>query len=416
MNYKIKWYTYYDETFHDRKITNKKETLNIYQGNLNDLFVSFFLTLNEDNNNMLKNDFNEWENKVREFLKLDSNIELKGSTLIRGKKQYKSGLSTFLKQSVEKYTNLFRILNSSHCKYQINIYSKTEYLINTVFDNAYIPDNAIIENFHYSLIKFLNTYRDPRIINAFFSSGDSQKPIREYQRSIKKILPKIKDLKRTQREYIALKDMLKILNKTVLQNKYLEDGKIKWNYSIQVNGYNKLINSLSILKEDICFYPDNGSGLIPYINKKEFNEVKEVDSKDCWGVRLADILSNFVGRFIAAIQDEQFTGPLKDIGNYDFSKRKILSESWFEINNDEFELYKLISIFFNTNKDIYWSSYTGVYRDYAVMFFSLIHYIGNTYIKHTDFEKHTSSEHREKYHSFSMNILNEQLEKNSNYS
>lgn len=410
MDSNIKWYTYYDETFHDRKITNKKENLNIYQGNLNDLFISFFLILDDNNNKMLENKYIEWEKHTCEELKLIPNIELKGTTLIKGKRQYKYGLNTFFQKSIERYTYLFEILNSSNCKYQVNIYSKTEYLINTIFDKVYIPQDVNINNFYYSLIKYLNIYRDRRIINSFFVSDDPQKPLREYSRSIKALLPKIKNIKRTKREYNALNQMLKILDKTVLENKNLNSGKVKWDYSIQIDGYNKLIKNLDITKKDISFYPDNGSGLIPYINKNEFNEVKEIDSKDCWGVRLSDILSNFIGRLISAMQDEQFIDPLKDIETYNFEKRKILSEDWFILDKDKFELYKLISIFFNTSKEVYWSSHTGVYFDNVVMFFSFIHYIGSIHENYIEFEEYTCSEHKERYDSFSMNILKGKLD------
>ncbi|WP_353736256.1 hypothetical protein, partial [Clostridium sp. ZBS14] len=80
----------------------------------------------------------------------------------------------------------------------------------------------------------------------------------------------------------------------------------------------------------------------------------------------------------------------------DFERRNLLSQKWFEINQSQFELYKLIEKYFALYGDRYWSSYTGIYFDNIVEFFSLFQYI-DSYETYEEFHKINSFMHTEKY-------------------
>lgn len=96
---------------------------------------------------------------------LNRDKEFKG-TIIK-KKNFKYGVGSFNKNTINIYNNFFDLI-TEEIYLQISVNNKFEQIILLIFQNIEIPDYISIiseKRFLYTLIKFLNTYRNKRTIS-----------------------------------------------------------------------------------------------------------------------------------------------------------------------------------------------------------------------------------------------------------
>ena len=109
----------------------------------------------------------------------------------------------------------------------------------------------------------------------------------------------------------------------------------------------------------------------------QFDKVTSLDSKENIGIRIADIFSNFVGRFIYAIRNDKnmLEDPvikLDDLNKNDLSTKRLISDNWFDISEEQFKIYYKAAKVFAINHQYYWTLLTGHYYDDAIMFIELL--------------------------------------------
>ena len=101
-------------------------------------------------------------------------------------------------------------------------------------------------------------------------------------------------------------------------------------------------------------------------NNFKFLQIERVDSQDYAGTRIADFLSNFIGRMIKNIDLDIRTG--------DRNNLIYLDESWFNLREEAFECYRLFGKILRKRQNIYWTTHTGLYSDKARVLYVLIEY------------------------------------------
>jgi len=159
------WSFYFDEIFHDRKITQTKDDkINIYSEYTYDVYTGFFFGINEaEQQNVIKK-FNEFENRYKKLFCVPINEEFK-STVIH-KKNFNKGFRTFNKNTIDFYKDLFDLLDNELAAFHICMFSKTEQIVSEFVKNLKFPVYMSLHksSFVYSLTKFLLNYRNEKMI------------------------------------------------------------------------------------------------------------------------------------------------------------------------------------------------------------------------------------------------------------
>ncbi|MGX6961105.1 hypothetical protein [Vagococcus xieshaowenii] len=391
---------FYDEAFHDRKITESKEKgqMNIEQKENGDNFFTAKIIFLEHQHEKYIRLFNEFENQAKEILGIDSSAMFKGTTI--NKPNFKNGVSSFNEKTLEIYNNFFDLIDNNWI-FQISVMNKLEHVINSIFSNSSISLIADEQAFRYSLSKFLNHYRNEELISVLF---DSDSTISDIYNCIMNLLDDVENnisgIKRKEKEERAIREIRTILSNSLLNLKSKE--KYEWDYSHSLNGLVFLLEEKKIKIKSVNLIIDREERT-EAVAKRFFNfkSVKSVKSKDCSGVRIADIFSNFVGRFVKAIEDEY----LEDWDNPDtkakLAERRILNTEWFNLTNEQFDLYVKIANVFYDRKDIFWTVQTGLYWGHFGVFISLLYYF-LTYDNFDEYQSYSYEEHREQFNLFCL--------------
>lgn len=400
---------YWDESFHTRKITEKNKSVNIYEENENDTYISVYIGGVRNKISYLLDDYRVIESEFKKKREYNDQQELKGTSFKKGNFTY--GVKTFNEEAMSFYSKFFKVLYDNKTYYHITMISKTEILIEQSFKGINMPF-VKTEEFYYSLIKFLYNYRCIPVMLEFFKENtvSNKDLIDKIKDLLNCIIDKTEGIPRKEHETGILKELLYILDSLPVQF----DTKLKysWDYNLVYEGLNKYLKEMKIDPSDCYLYMDKESHAHQYGLNYSYGKLEEVDSNQKIGVRISDILSNFIGRISYAIQadtKEVEIATVDRIRTEDFERKNLLSQDWFDLNQSQFELYKLIAKYFALYGDIYWSSYTGIYFDTTAKFFSLFQYI-DLYKTYGEFHKINSFIHTEEYNGYTCGRLQENFD------
>lgn len=347
----MKYVFYFDESFHTRHIT--KASLNE-----NDYFNSYVSTgvaiKSEKKYNILKK-YKTLENKYKKFYCVD---ELK--SVIISKKHYKYGLKTFNEKEIELYSDIFKFLLKNDIQYYIYSCDKLEYLLLQCNYSApfYLNKFACI----YSITKLVNVYRPKKVIEDIMN-GDKHF-INDLKEFMNNQLSINGNLKLKEKENDAIRNILLYLNN-------IDSSKIdyEFNYRLTYYGLKKLIKELNI--EDVSIIIDKeGIGKNCMCARMEgFENARQIDSKYSPGIRLSDMFCGFIARMMRAIYDD-----IKNDPKILYDSKHLLKEKWFNIDEKQFNLYKLIAKYLKKYIRTCYSTYIGIYFDLFDEFIGFIYY------------------------------------------
>ncbi|MFS0865334.1 hypothetical protein [Fredinandcohnia sp. 179-A 10B2 NHS] len=402
---------FFDESSHDRKVTNTEKGINIYMDGNNDLFVGVLWGLNSQTEDDYRSRYLNFESFGKKVLGLSKDQELKGTNI--SKSNFKYGISSFNKNTIEIYNRFFDLIDSN-VMLHINLYSKTEFLITSYFNNIIFPKQLIINKpaFIYSIIKFLFNYRREALLKKIFSSEllSTEEFIFELKSMMQDVIGKTVNIKRKIHELPALKELLYILNNAEINPTPQE--KFEWNYNVIFDGFNLLLEELKINPNRINLVIDKeGTGKVLRAAKRiGFKTAIEIDSQYDPCVRVSDFLSNFFNRLSLALYESLKEQSYDDPNSFDFESKHTLSTDWFDFKNDKpFLLYKKLYKILEERKNIYWTSYSGVFFDYQLLLFSLILYIGGKHEDINSFRKYSPKNHVERFNTFCAQIIKERF-------
>lgn len=336
---KKKYYDiFYDEAFHDRKITANEGELNIENQELSDTFVTAVIGTLSYKTADFENRFVNFESYARSTLDLNEGKEFKGTTI--KKKFFKYGIASFSNDALHIYDQYFDLITNDLI-IQMSFLSKFELVVTTIFKSTVLPEYVMQKEFYYSLIKFLNQYRNKQTVSVLFNVESTTEDILcEITDLMNKVFNEIKDIKRKELEKEAIWQMLLVINFSRETIRSHPASKIEWNYHKAFDGVDLLLDELSIPKNRVNLIIDNEVSTENAAKERGYKSVRGVKSHESIGVRYTDILSNFMGRMIKAIEDEYEEDWDKQETIEKLSERRILSDKWFDISNDDFQLYK----------------------------------------------------------------------------
>jgi hypothetical protein len=410
MEGKEKLHFFYDESFHDRTIKIKKENINIYADNASDIFVGVFIGCKSQYLQLFYDQFEKFENKYRTRFTLNESQELKGITI--QKKNFKYGVSSFNRDCLEFYNDYFDLIKDNVI-FHICMFSKTAFYISEAFKRISIDGLIYNENaFLYSLIKFLYHYRYDELLLRFFSDNklqNSKEIIELLKKLIKEVIKNLYGVKRKAIELEVLKQILYILDhanvKCVTQEKYL------WDYKIIFKGFNLLLKERKISTEQVNLIIDNDEDTYnAAIETSRYFSTKQGKSDLIKGIRIADILSNFIGRMIQAIDNDlkEEVKNIDDLREHDHTTKRMLNVAWFDINEQRFQLYIKINDIFMIMKQYGSTTHGLIYFDYSTLFFALMQYFGR-YKSYSEFRILSNQLHSEYFNTYSCRMLEERF-------
>lgn len=407
-----------DEAYHDIAITQKNGVQNINIDNASEYFIVAIVGIIKEKESKFLEKVVTIENKYKRINGIRDIDEFKGTSIRI--KNYKHGFATMKKDYLNFYTELFEILIDFSAIIQISSINKFEYVMHEVFRKNY----CLLESlgfderaFIYSFIKFLNKHKTKKFISLIHSNESKTEEINQEIRTIIECV-KMKysgyKLKESELKFAAiLESILKINN---INFELYTQQTYEWNYKWSLDGLKKLKDSLEIDDYQTYLYLD-GKGRrtekIYQAAKKVFPnaDINRCESKENVGVRVADFISNMIGRLIKVMDLECITKQITAESKQNINEMILLDEEWFNLNENAFKCYKTVGRFFERLTSIYWTTQVGVYADIPVAVYRLFQYISE-YKSYEDFKKITLGMHTILFNYRVVNKLKSMYEEN----
>lgn len=344
---------YYDETEHSRSLTLSTVTADeFYDG-----FVVVVVGWDENCEAELERKYLAFEERYRS----PGAVELKSTAL--AKKQFRYGFRSLTKANVRLVRDFLDLFDDGMFVY-CSFSSKVEHLVYRLFDRYRNVPGVNTDFMKYTLAKLVVQYRPREIVEAFY--GDPEKLIRELRAFLLDRIERNKAnpaLKRTETEQCQA--LLAVLgDASALKS-------AEWEYYSPLEGFALYLSE----HEEINDYElniDQEERTAAAARELGFDPVFQVDSKDCFGIRMADMFAGIAGKLLKAIRAE-LTYRSKD----DELKKNLFDEKWFELDNARLELYKQLRRVLMLFDSCWYKTYGGVYSDDLVALISLLNYLGN---------------------------------------
>lgn len=374
----MKYNFYFDESFHDRRISRGSLQSNDYFNS----YISVGIGIKTYMIDKVSRKYDLFEGKFEEKFTVK---ELK--SLIVSEKHYKYGISTFNDLEVGLYSEFFDFLLNNRILYYIYICDKFEYLLRQC-ELKGSPD-LNIQAVIYSITKVINVYRPEKVILDVLNNDANF----------------LKDLK-----FFCINQIkfngdieLKKLENDVLSNviKYIDifkPSKIIFDFDYRATFFGlKLFQKETTISKINVFLDKEGTGKICECAKNVgYTDAIEVDSKESYGARISDMISGFISRMMRALYDDTKNDP-----SVPYNKKHYLNEKWFIIKEKQFNLYKIIAKYINMEEDIFYATFISIYFDLFVEFIGLIKYFD----QYTTYEEYSRITHEEHYKNGNLIIL-----------
>lgn len=404
---------YFDETFHDRKITiNSSGVINTFTEDKNDSYIGVFWGIKNDKRSSVIKKVNNLEKNYIERYGLTG--EFKSTTI--HKKNFKLGIYSFNRDAYDFYLDFFGMLENISPIIHVNVVSKIEFLVRNIFDANKLKCMLAEQTntFYYSITKFIIIYHSPQLIQALYESGvsDNGKLFqKELLNHLEKAIYILEGIERKEREIPALKHLYRIVAC------YNFDKCIALKYDFvyfqNFDGLKNLLTDLKVSLHKVNLTLDNEEETYRAASNYGFNSIKQSNSLHSIQIRVADHLCGFIGRMMHALMDDKLIkeDPVNDINRLsenNLSEKHLLSPDWFNLQQKHFILYKQIYKVLIQQQSFYWSVMAWSYADQVSMFYTLLRYIAD-YDSFNDFKKKTPEEHTECYNLCCCNELERQF-------
>ncbi|MGE4572454.1 MAG: hypothetical protein AB7E09_06905 [Candidatus Izemoplasmatales bacterium] len=411
---------YFDESYHDRRISLKENKLNIFHEEASDTFTYCFIGFDTSNEKNLEQKFLEVENKLRTTYDYPEDKELKGKNI--SKKYYKRGFASLRSELVEFYSGIFNVLSENNVLLHIGTLSKTEYMINQLLDKWFKMNERLLIDFNvnvnstkYTLTKLIYNHRESRVIQQIYErpSEIGLFMLKQYLiQLMDKLIEINKDNERTKDQTEAFKQVLFIVQFMDTQFKAVSIND-KMDYNAIFKGLTNFIYLEHINKEQVIINIDREKEIEKCAKKNAFKVGTKVESEDYILLRICDFIANLFGRLLQVIQNE-FLEPefdsIDDLTSDMYKEKREFPKEWFKLNKKQFELYQDINNYL-VKLNNFFVIYTGRYSDDVIVLTSLIQYIGFIHEKFDAFDKISLEEHQERFNSYYMRRLYDHFER-----
>ncbi|EPI5724305.1 DUF3800 domain-containing protein [Enterococcus hirae] len=351
---------YYDESEHSRKINGKT----ILQNNFYDNFVTAIVGYNLD-------DLFEIEQRYLTFEKYYEDRkkggELKSTTIKNS--QIKYGFASMATDNVNFLRDFFSIFDDKIYLYY-SIRSKIEYVIlQLLLEKKNAP---FFQDIVYSIIKALVIYK-PKEILGVLGENDAQLLLLLKSFFQDSITANKNNLVLKQHENQAFNFIISILDSLN------PNVNINWQYEFSFLGFQKYLDDSSISKVDIFIDKEGNELTLNAAKNLGFINAKELDSENSIGIRLSDMIAGIISKLLKSLRKA-----LTYQNETEYTKKKILDQKWFDLNEDQYKLYKKLFYILSHLNNVYYKSFSGIYADDFVILISFLGYI-DSFSNYDDF-------------------------------
>lgn len=405
------WNMYFDESAHDFRNSAKGVLGNYYL----DSYIGVYLGIPELAEPDVFDQYKVFETSYKKVFKVGK--ELKGTDIRNINENGRNGrlldsirygIASFDNDVVAFYSDFFDIVGKIDfvhivmlSKFEQNI----ESLIN--FDKFYgllkekfQPKMALklSEAYLYSLTKFLYVYRNNNLQATIYDKTlDNDKKIIELKKFMSHILHKDDKVSRKEVEKSVIPTLSFFINKDLWTNNL--DNRLYYNDALC--GIDNLLKQERLYSSNIKMYPDNGTGID--FSKFNFSEFKELESAQSVGIRIADMLSNFLYKILLAYEHDTAENFGTVESSSQFHKLKIISKNWFDLSKKQFDLYIKISNLIIKLKEKNCIT-TGIYFDEAEQLYTVFAYFGQ-FSSYQEYSNYSLDNHKTKFHECEMQGL-----------
>lgn len=346
---------YYDESEHSRIINLSTITGETYYDN----FLTAIVGWDSDKEAGIKQKYLVFEEKYAERKKKG---ELKSDTFKSN--QFKYGFASFNKPNVDMLNDLLSIIDDDFFIY-LFVASKIEYVIIQLFKDYKNSLFFDMDSVRYSIVKAILTYRPIEVINNIYAEPN------KFVSSLidffnKRIEHNKKNITLKEAENNAFENILMIL----------QDVKppisINWDYHMSFVGFDSLLKSKRIADYSLTIDKEGNSKTLDAAIEVGIANCTEVDSKEHFGLRIADMLAGIVGKLMKSLYHS-----LKNESNNATVSKTLLDKTWFKLSEEQLSLYKkLYHILLEINNDWY-KIYAGNYSDDLISLLALLDYMNH---------------------------------------
>lgn len=394
---------YFDETFHDRKISiNSDGMINTFTKDKNDSYIGVFWGFKNVKRSSVIKKLNNLEQKY--IIRYGVQSEFKSTTINR--KNFCYGIRSFNKNTIEFYTDLFKVLEDISPIIHVNVISKIEWLIRNLFDICSHNEMQFVnaDSFYYSLTKFILIYHNRELIQALYKSyelKDNRLFQDELLSQLLKVISVLEGIERKKREIPALRDLYFIIKNYNMRNEV--KNKYDFIYFQNFDGLINLLEELKISLKKVNLEIDNEEKTYQVALNYNFSKIKQSDSKNVISIRIADHLCGFIGRMMYALMNDEAIKEdnidnIDNLKENDLTRKRLLNLKWFDLEEKHFILYKLVYKVLVLQQSSYWSAMSLSYGDQVSMFYTLLRYI-STFDSFNAFKRYSPEEHVEYYNS-----------------
>lgn len=362
-----KYNYYYDEIYHDKVLRIKENGFNFQLPNASDSFVGLFWGVERKEVHILNQELLVFEKKQKKIWGVGENNELKSSVL---RNEFKYGVESFSEKAISFYDELFELLLKYDCQIQITILSKTDIYASSIIGGL---DFECVEQFSkkrliYDLAKFIIS-NDVKLPKGEMSHEER---LTNLINQITTVVEKNKNVEWRFNENKVMHNVLALLKKSKPKRDINID--ISFPYYAVFAGFDKYLDALSISKKNIKVVIDNEENTLNEAKLHYYGTLKASDSKDNILIRVSDWLAGFVGRLIYSFQNDENHLGKKETCSYSM---KIVSETWFEFKEKQFDLYRKAWNYFSKANTFDWGITVSGYGDAAFSFIGLLGYISS---------------------------------------
>lgn len=346
---------YYDESEHSRIINLSTITGETYYDN----FLVAIVGWDSDKEVEIKQKYLAFEEKYAERKKKG---ELKSDTFKSN--QFKYGFASFNKPNVEMLNDLLSIIDDDFFIY-LFVASKIEYVIIQLFKDYTNSIFVDMDSVRYSIVKAILTYRPTEVINSIYAEPE------EFVSSLIDFFTQRIELNKSN---IALKEAENNAFENILM--ILQDVEpptsINWDYHMSFEGFSSLLKSKRIADYNLTIDKEGNSKTHDAAIEVGIVNCTEVDSKEHFGLRIADMLAGIVGKMMKSLYHS-----LRNESNNATVTKTLLDKSWFKVSEEQLYLYKkLHHILLEINNDWY-KIYAGNYSDDLISLLALLDYMNH---------------------------------------
>ena len=399
MNEKELYYFYFDESNRNGNIRFKNGLPNFWHKSEGiqretNYYVGCYLGWSANNRESALTEYQELEKQSKTLLFPGTDTELGELKSQKIRANYKYGLKTFTSKYIKFYTSLFNYLLETDAPFETLMSDGLEF----TFKKPH--SQKIIRGFRYSITKFLQNYADNEVMSCledFLSTNDAAKFKTATISKLHSVIEWGRGVERKSEEVAVLAVVLEMLEECTIS---IKNYPIKFNYMIDALGFKATLLERNIPSNCAIIQIDNEKDTKKAI-ESEFKNVTEVDSKNCTGVRICDIVAGFVCNMLKAIT--RALNPNESALDDEKANAQlcILSKDWFDITEEQFALYKTIGNYLAADELPYYTVTTGKYADDVAMLFSLLHYF-KKFKDYENYKRRNLSKHVKEFHSFSM--------------